>query len=488
MEKESMKNVLVLGGTGAMGMYLVPELLKSGYKVFVTSRQKRISDSSNLVYLCGNANDLDWLANQIKNQEFIACFDFLYNSVAEFKNKSSRLLALSKQYFFISSYRSYSLCSTNVLKENNPLKSTDYIKYPILKKDRYGYNKAEEENFLQSLNSKNWTIIRPTMTFSKDRFQFFFGDNFDVSRAVRGVKTALPETVIHNRTNITYGKDVAKMLVLLVNNNLALGEVFHTVGNDTMTWGEIADIYTEVFGLEYTVVSDEDYKLACPDWMTMIDRFLDRPFSNEKILRVTGLQEDELTNLKNGLKEAWSVSDLSKFIISQDLVAQPKFDILTNDKTNLMFINPKIREKYKLRRETEEISFFTKIDNQFRICIEANGWYIKDSQEGKTTLAIQNVKDGQWLSFKFIDPLKPFEKRYINLTVESDNDVVLKPFVHFNGQHIKLLDAIRLYANQKQTISIEINVSNLEFPYSHFSITSTDFMKSTNLTFHNTKK
>lgn len=194
------------------------------------------------------------------------------------------------------------------------------------------------------------------------------------------------------------------MLVLLVNNNLALGEVFHTVGNDTMTWGEIADIYTEVFGLEYTVVSDEDYKLACPDWMTMIDRFLDRPFSNEKILRVTGLQEDELTNLKNGLKEAWSVSDLSKFIISQDLVAQPKFDILTNDKTNLMFINPKIREKYKLRRETEEISFFTKIDNQFRICIEANGWYIKDSQEGKTTLAIQNVKDGQWLSFKFIDP------------------------------------------------------------------------------------
>ena len=44
------KKVLVLGGTGAMGVYVVPELLELGYKVDVLSLDDRKSDHPNLRY------------------------------------------------------------------------------------------------------------------------------------------------------------------------------------------------------------------------------------------------------------------------------------------------------------------------------------------------------------------------------------------------------------------------------------------------------
>ena len=43
-----MKKVLLLGGTGAMGVYLIPELLNKGYKVDVVSLDDVKSENPNL--------------------------------------------------------------------------------------------------------------------------------------------------------------------------------------------------------------------------------------------------------------------------------------------------------------------------------------------------------------------------------------------------------------------------------------------------------
>ena len=45
-----MKRVLVLGGTGAMGVYLVPKLAGMGYKVDVAATDKR-QDEENIHYM-----------------------------------------------------------------------------------------------------------------------------------------------------------------------------------------------------------------------------------------------------------------------------------------------------------------------------------------------------------------------------------------------------------------------------------------------------
>lgn len=52
-----MAKILLLGGTGAMGVYLVPELISLGHNVFATSRSARKSDNVKLTYTKGNAQN-----------------------------------------------------------------------------------------------------------------------------------------------------------------------------------------------------------------------------------------------------------------------------------------------------------------------------------------------------------------------------------------------------------------------------------------------
>jgi len=52
----------VLGGTGAMGVYLVPELARRGYAVRVVSLDDAVSDHPRVSFTKGNAKDLGYLA------------------------------------------------------------------------------------------------------------------------------------------------------------------------------------------------------------------------------------------------------------------------------------------------------------------------------------------------------------------------------------------------------------------------------------------
>ncbi len=57
-----MKKILVFGGTGAMGVYLVDILSKTGlYEIDVTSRSNRESTLPYLKYIKGNARDNDFM-------------------------------------------------------------------------------------------------------------------------------------------------------------------------------------------------------------------------------------------------------------------------------------------------------------------------------------------------------------------------------------------------------------------------------------------
>lgn len=51
-----MKKILVLGSTGAMAVYLIPELLKKGYSVVGVSLDDAVSDCENLTYIKADAS------------------------------------------------------------------------------------------------------------------------------------------------------------------------------------------------------------------------------------------------------------------------------------------------------------------------------------------------------------------------------------------------------------------------------------------------
>ena len=71
-------SILVLGGTGAMGVPLVKLLVERGDEVFVTSRRK-CEDTVNVHYLCGNAHEEQFFSSLLATN-WDAIVDFMvYN-------------------------------------------------------------------------------------------------------------------------------------------------------------------------------------------------------------------------------------------------------------------------------------------------------------------------------------------------------------------------------------------------------------------------
>jgi nucleoside-diphosphate-sugar epimerase len=88
-----LKKILIMGGTGAMGRYLVPMLVEEdSYQVFVTSRSTRQSSLKNLIYLKGNAKNIEWITTILQSFEFDVIFDFMMYGDVYFSNRCKLFL------------------------------------------------------------------------------------------------------------------------------------------------------------------------------------------------------------------------------------------------------------------------------------------------------------------------------------------------------------------------------------------------------------
>ena len=84
--------VLVLGGTGAMGIHVCQLLAEFGHDVVVTSRREHSSHYPNLAYVKGNAKDLTFL-RQLLREHWGGIIDFMIWSTSDFDKCYEALLA-----------------------------------------------------------------------------------------------------------------------------------------------------------------------------------------------------------------------------------------------------------------------------------------------------------------------------------------------------------------------------------------------------------
>ncbi|MBR0190114.1 MAG: hypothetical protein IJQ23_06990, partial [Clostridia bacterium] len=92
------------------------------------------------------------------------------------------------------------------------------------------------------------------------------------------------------------------------------------------TWGEIAEMYTRLIGLKYEWVDKETYLRCIADdvwypyakYQLIYARMFNRKTDNTKVLRLTGLKQEELMPLYDGLK-----TELAK--VSLDTIKPNKF-------------------------------------------------------------------------------------------------------------------------------------------------------------------
>lgn len=307
-----MKKILVLGGTGAMGVYLVPELIQMGYKVDVVALDCTDNEIGGLRYIKGNALDMTFM-KKLLSENYDAIIDFLYHTSEEYKKTHKVFLENTAHYIYLSSYRVYA-GTTTPLDENSP-RLTDIpeiiAEEEFMKTDDYALMKIRTEDILRGCEYKNFTILRPGITFSKNKFQLMSLEaDYVLRRAFLGKAIVLPFEAMEKQCTMTWAGDVAKILSRLFFNDKAIGETFILGTAEHQTWREVADIYKKAVGLEIVESSREEFfeimsanreEYNAARWRLDYDRMFDRVIDNSKILAATGLTHSDFTPLSKTL-------------------------------------------------------------------------------------------------------------------------------------------------------------------------------------------
>lgn len=314
------RKALVLGGTGAMGVYLVPELAALGYDVRVISLDRVVSDHPRISHVKADAKNLDYLKGLLQ-ERFDVLVDFMLYSTEQFRERRDILLGNTDHYIFLSSYRVYDGCQVPITEETPRLLDVSTDKEFLATED-YALTKARQEDILPASGRDNWTIVRPAITYSKRRFQLVTLEApIVVARALRGLPVVLPREALSVQATMSWAGDVAKLFSRLVLNPAAYRERFTLATAEHHAWGEIAEFYRESIGLQVVAAATDDYLRIlggsnAARYQLAYDRLFERTVDNSKVLRVTGLRQADFMPLRQGLER--ELSDLPGDVVWSD--------------------------------------------------------------------------------------------------------------------------------------------------------------------------
>ena len=350
--------ILVLGGTGAMGVDLVKILGERGENVAVTSRSNRKSACNNVKYVKGDAHDTAFLQSLL-TEKYDAIVDFMAYNTEEFKSRRDLFLSVTNQYLFLSSSRVYAESETPIT-EDSPrlLDATTDSEY--LRTDEYALAKARQENLLRGSGKTNWTIIRPYITYSNQRLQLgVYEKELWLYRALHDRTIVFPKAIAEKFTTMTLGADVAMGISKLIGNEKALGEAFHITTDKPIKWDDVLALYKRVFkdvtGRDIKIKYADDpkpiYEAMGNKYQVIYDRLFERRFDNSKFLLAAGEQDFESPEI--GLEKC-----LREFLMSpsfRDILVKTQawMDKASGERTPLSELGePKRQIKYLIGRYT----------------------------------------------------------------------------------------------------------------------------------------
>ena len=321
------KKVLVLGSSGAMGQHLVPLLAEMGYSVTAVSLDDEKPCSERVRCIKADAKDRATV-EALLAQGYDGVVDFMVYWSDDFKDVYKLFLDNTAHYIYFSTYRIYA-DEEHPIKETSPRLLEATTDEALRASNDYCIYKAKGEDLLLSSEYKNWTAVRPAITYSRMRYQLVTLEAPNtVARAKAGKAVVLPIEAKDKQATMSWAGDVAKMLARLLFNPAAYREIYSVTTSEHHTWGEIAEYYRELCGLRAVWVPKEDYIaiLAGDDEQRTLlyrrqleyDRLFDRIMDNSKILGVTGMKAEELMPLYDGLKYEISRYDESVALKNND--------------------------------------------------------------------------------------------------------------------------------------------------------------------------
>ena len=300
-------DVLILGGTGAMGVHLIEELEKEGHHITVTSR-KAHNSRKNVRYIKGNAQEEAFFEELCKMKHWDSIVDFLVSSSEKLENRIKKFLSATDQYVFISSARVYADKPDEPITEDADRLLDVCEDKEYLATDEYALAKAREEDIIFKQEQKNWTIIRPSLTYGENRMQLgvYEKENW-LYRALKGRAIVFSKDLMGRSYTLSYGRDVAKGIAAIVGKQNATGEIFHIMADKSYKWKEILEIYVSELerstGIKPNVIlTDKCSNLEIPDtrYQVIYGRYFNRNFDNSKINAFTDTKN--WLDAKDGLR------------------------------------------------------------------------------------------------------------------------------------------------------------------------------------------
>ena len=299
------KSVLLIGGGGTLGTYTAKELLRLGHNVDVICLDDKVSENEKLKYYKGAATS-EFLEAFLKDKIYDGIVNFIhYPNVEEYPPIHKLLISSTKHLIVLSSYRIYA-DEEHPITESAPILLDVSTDKEFLETEKYALSKAKLEKYLRSAcQNEHWTIVRPVISFSKYRFDLVTYYKDLLPRINRGETIPLPTESKDLTAGFDWSGNSGKLIANLLFKEETFGEAYTVSSAQNLTWGEVAELYTELLGAKFCWVSLEEYLKATNNYnyfAMLYDRLFDRVIDNSKILKATGLSDENFLPIKEGLK------------------------------------------------------------------------------------------------------------------------------------------------------------------------------------------
>lgn len=330
--------ILALGATGAIGRELIEVLAPHQHEIHVTTRRP-LPPRGNVTYIQGNAQE-DAFLHQVLRENWDVIVDFMVYDTSTFRRRVDILLGSSGQYVFTSTARVFSDVR-GLITERSPRLLDVSQDAAYMASDEYALTKARQEDLLRASALKNWTIIRPYITFGEGRLQLGTLEKEGwLYRALNGRSIVFCDELMDKWTTVTDGSDVARMIAVLLGRPDALGEDYNLAGPNPVKWSLVLDVYLETiekyWGCRPDVVL-QDLASFCRSAASLpqviYDRVYDRRFDATKIGNLLDL--NSLTDCFSALRSRLLAQLADARFLPIDWRAEAKRDKATGEHTAL---------------------------------------------------------------------------------------------------------------------------------------------------------
>jgi nucleoside-diphosphate-sugar epimerase len=225
----------------------------------------------------------------------------------------------------------------------------------FLNSDEYSLAKARQENHLATSEQRNWTIVRPYITYAADRLQLgVFEKEEWLYRALHGRTIVFSEDVHHKATTLTHGHDVSRAIMAMLGNPKAMGDTYNVTCRTAIPWGQVLDVYLDVleahlgYRPRVTHLNHESFQSLCRSkYKLLYDRLYDRAFDNQRVNQ--HINVDSFANVDDGLRECIETFLKGPRFKRIDWERQALMDRITDERTPLHEIRG-LKQKVKYLR------------------------------------------------------------------------------------------------------------------------------------------